>query len=64
VVIIADRNATHKEAKHKLKYNNNLCTKIKRVWNMKCAIIPAVIGATAVATNGLTFWHQNLAFKV
>jgi hypothetical protein len=53
VAIIADGNATHKEAENKLKYKKSLCTKIKRMWNMKCVIIPAVTGATGVVTKGL-----------
>ena len=52
VAIPADRNVTQKEAQKKLKYNS-LCTEIQRMWNMKCMIVPVIIGATGVVTKGL-----------
>jgi hypothetical protein len=52
VGIPADRNVTQKEAEKKLKYKN-LCIEIQRIWNMKCMIIPVVIGVTAVVIRGL-----------
>jgi hypothetical protein len=54
-----DRNVTQKEAERKLKYNC-LCIEIQRMWNMKCMIIPAVIGATRIVTKGL---RANLEAK-
>jgi hypothetical protein len=38
--------------------NNNknttvLCIEMQRMWNMKCMIIPAVIGAIGIVTKGL-----------
>jgi hypothetical protein len=36
----------------KLKYRS-LCTEIQQMWNMKCMIIPMVIGATGIVTKGL-----------
>ena len=41
--------------------NNNstiFCLEIKRMWNMKCIIIPVVTGATGIVTKGL---KKNLA---
>jgi hypothetical protein len=53
VTIPADRNVMLKEAEKKLKYKS-LCIEIQRMWNMKCMIIPVVIGATGTVTKGLT----------
>jgi hypothetical protein len=35
-----------------LKYKS-LCTKIQRMWNLKCTIIPVIIGATGIVTRSL-----------
>ena len=34
-----------REAEKKLKYKS-LCTEIQGMWNLKCTIIPVIIGAT------------------
>jgi hypothetical protein len=37
-------------------YNYNyksLCIEIQRMWNLKCVIIPVIIGATGVVTRSL-----------
>jgi hypothetical protein len=52
VSIPADRNVVRKEAEKKLKYKS-LCIEIKRMWNLKCMIIPVIIGATGVVTRSL-----------
>ena len=52
IIIIIDRNVVQKEAEKKLKYKS-LCTQIKRVWNLKCTIIPIIIGATGKVTRSL-----------
>jgi hypothetical protein len=52
VAISADRNVTQKEAENKLKYNS-LCIEIQGMWNLKCMIIPVIIGATGIVTKGL-----------
>ena len=39
-----------KEARKKLKYKT-LCMEICRMCNMKCMIIPVIIGATGIATG-------------
>jgi len=41
-----------KEAEKKLKYKS-LCTEIQRMWNLKCTIIPVIIGAIGIATRSL-----------
>jgi len=46
----ADRNVTQKEAERKLKYKS-LCMERHRMCNIKCTIIPAIIGATGIATG-------------
>ena len=53
VAIPADRNVVQKEAEKKLKYKS-LCIEIQRMWNnLKCTIVPVIIGATGIVTRGL-----------
>ena len=52
VAIPADRNFVQKEAEKKLKYKS-LCIEIQRMWNLKCTIIPVIIGATGIVTRNL-----------
>jgi hypothetical protein len=52
VAIPADRNVVQKEAENKLKYKS-LGIEIKRMWNLKCTIIPDIIGATGIVTKSL-----------
>jgi hypothetical protein len=52
VAIPVDRNAVQKEAEKKLKYKS-LCIEIQRMWNLKCTIIPVIIGATGIITRSL-----------
>jgi hypothetical protein len=58
VVILAGRNVVQKEAEKKLKYKS-LCMKIQRMWNLKCTIIPVIIGATGIVTRSL---RKNLEY--
>ena len=54
VAIPADRNVVQKEADKKLKYEyKSLCIEIQRMWNLKCTIIPIIIGATGIVTRSL-----------
>jgi len=52
VAIPADRNVVQKEVEKKLKYKSS-CIEIKRMWNLKCTIIPVIIGATGIGTRSL-----------
>jgi len=52
VTIPADRNVVQKEAEKKLKYKI-LCIEIQRMWNLKCPIVPVIIGATGIVTRSL-----------
>jgi hypothetical protein len=52
MAIPADRNVVQKEAENKLKYKS-LGIEIQRVWNLKCTIIPVIIGATGIVTKSL-----------
>jgi hypothetical protein len=49
VAIPADRNAVQKEAEKNLKYKS-LCIEMQRMWNLKCTIVPVIIGATGIVT--------------
>jgi hypothetical protein len=52
VAIPADTNVVQNEAEKKLKYKS-LCIEIKRMWNLKCTIVPVIIGATGLVTRNL-----------
>ena len=54
MAIPADRNVVQKEAESKLKYKSILiCIEIQRMWNLKCKIIPIIIGATGIVPRSL-----------
>ena len=52
VAIPADRNGVQKEAEKNLKYKS-LCIEIQRTWNLKCTIVPVIIGASGIVTRSL-----------
>jgi hypothetical protein len=52
VAIPSDRNAVQKEAEKKLKYKS-LCIEMQRMWNLKCTIVPVIIGAIGIVTRSL-----------
>jgi hypothetical protein len=59
VVIPADRNAMQKEAENNLKYKS-LGIEIQRMWNLKCTIIPVIIGATGTVTRSLRKYLESI----
>jgi predicted homoserine dehydrogenase-like protein len=52
VAIPADRSVTQKEAGKKQK-RKSLCIETQLMWNMKCMLIPVIIGATGIVTKGV-----------
>jgi hypothetical protein len=49
-IIIIIINVVKRDAKKKLKYKS-LCIEIQQMWNLKCTIIPVIIGATGIVTR-------------
>ena len=62
MAIPADRNIVQKEAEKKLKYKS-LCIEVQRMWNLKCAIVPVIIGAIGIVTRSLKEKFGNCAGK-
>jgi hypothetical protein len=62
VAIPSDRNVMQKESENKLKYKN-LSIEIQRMWNMKCFVIPLIIGATGIVTKGLKIYLETIPGK-
>jgi hypothetical protein len=60
--IPSDRNVIQKKSEKKLKYKN-LSTEIQRMWNMKCFVIPVIIGATGIVTRGLKKYVETIPGK-
>ena len=52
MAIPADRYVVQQEAEKTLKYKS-LCIEIKRMWNLKRTIIPAINGDTGIVTRSL-----------
>ena len=52
VAIPADRSVVQKEAEKKLKYKS-LSIEVQRMWNLKCTIVPVIIGATGIVTRSV-----------
>jgi hypothetical protein len=46
------REMSYKKKQKRIQYMH-LCTEIQQMWNMKCMIIPVVLGATGIVTKGL-----------
>jgi len=47
-----NNNNMQKEAEKKLKYMS-LCIEIQRMWDLKCRVIPIIIGANGIVTRSL-----------
>jgi hypothetical protein len=62
VAIPWDKNVIQKEPENKLKYKN-LSIEIQRMWNMKCLVIPVIIGATGIVTKGLKKYLETIPGK-
>jgi len=62
MAIPANRNVVQKEAEKKLKYKS-LCIEIQRMWNMKCTIVPVIIGTTAIVRRSLRKNLENVPGK-
>ena len=52
MAIPADRNVVQKEVEKKLKYKS-LFKEVQRMWNLKCTIVPVIIGSTGIVTRSL-----------
>jgi hypothetical protein len=62
VAIPSDRNAMQKESEKKLKYNH-LSIEIQGMWNMKCFVIPVIIGVIGTVTKGLKKYQETIPGK-
>jgi hypothetical protein len=47
------------EAEKKLKYKNQ-SIEIQRMWNMKCFVIPVIIGATGIVSKSLQKYLETV----
>jgi len=52
VTIPAGRNVVQTEAEKKFKYLS-FCIEVQRMWNLKCTVVPVIIGATGILTRSL-----------
>jgi len=52
VAIPAGKNVVQKEAEKKLKYKS-LFIEIQRMWNLKCTIVPIIIGTNGIVTRSV-----------
>jgi hypothetical protein len=62
VAIPTDRNVIQMESEKQLKYKN-ISIEIQRMWNMKCFVIPIIIGATGIETRGLKKYRETIRGK-
>jgi hypothetical protein len=50
VAIPSDKDIIQKKAEKKLKHKN-LSIEIQKMWNMKCFVVPVIIGATGIVSK-------------
>jgi hypothetical protein len=55
----SDKNIIQREAENKLKYKN-LSIEIQRMWNMKCFVMPIIIGATGIVSKSLQKYLETI----
>jgi len=58
VAIPSDKNIIQEGVEKKIQYKN-LSIEIRRMWNMKCFVIPVITGATGIVTKGLKESENN-----
>jgi 3-deoxy-D-manno-octulosonic acid (KDO) 8-phosphate synthase len=56
----SDKNLIQKEAEKKLKYKN-LSIEIQGMWNMKCFVVPVIIGATGNVSKSLQRYLETIS---
>jgi hypothetical protein len=59
VAIPSDKNVIQKKAEKKLKYKN-LRIESQRMWNMKCFVIPVIIGITGIVSKSLQKYLETI----
>jgi hypothetical protein len=59
IAIPSDKNVIQKKAEKKLKYKN-ISIEIQRMWNMKCFVMPVIIGATGIVSKGLQKYLETI----
>jgi hypothetical protein len=62
VAIPSDRNVIQKEPENKFKYKN-LSIEIQLMWDMKCFVIPVIIGVTGIVTRGPKKYLETITGK-
>jgi len=50
------------ESEKKLKYKS-LCIEIQRMWNLKCTIVPVIIGASGIVARNLRKYLEAVPGK-
>jgi hypothetical protein len=59
VAIPSDKNVIQNRAEKRLKYKY-LSIEIQRTWNMKCFVIPVIIGATGIVSKSLQKYLETI----
>jgi hypothetical protein len=59
IAIPSDNNVIQKYAEEKLKYSNK-SIEIQRMWNMKCFVIPVIIGTTGIVSRSLQKYLKTI----